>query len=229
MRRFPMRWMKAAVLVALPVCAACERDPCGLGTMADTAGWRVVDAGPFVFKLPPGYRDEYPLGADSYVGTWTQGERSVTFAWGPHTADPREPQNRPRGTQCEARVGGRDVVVTESRERALGGGQVYDVGGWWQKADSLGASLSLRGTGPADDEAGRAIATTVLRTVRLRTAWSAQDSLRFHHRICEISRVAEARFKAEHPDAPSPVPPGADPRNCPAGPAPPPPDYDRVR
>jgi hypothetical protein len=222
MRCFSMRWMKAAsVFVALPGCSEIDRDPCGMGPMEDTAGWQVVDAGPFVFKLPPGYRDEVPLGTDSYVGTWTQGERSVTFAWGPHTADPRKAQGRPPGTVCEARIGGRTALVAESRGRALGGGQTYDVGGWWEKADSLGAHLSVRGTGPADDEAGRAIATTVIRTVRLRTAWSREDSLRFHHRLCEISRTAEAR-------AGLPPSTAIDPRQCPASP-PPPADYDRVR
>ena len=174
---------RLAVLLALPVCAACGGgDPCGMRAMADTTGWRVVDAGPFVFKLPPGYRDEFALGTDSYAGLWTQGERSITFSWGPHTADPRlPPRESAAAPACEARIGGRTALVSEGRDRALGGGQRYRVGGWWEKPDTLGANLYLSGTGPADDEAGRTLATTVIRTVRLRTVWSAEDSVRMHH------------------------------------------------
>jgi hypothetical protein len=219
-----MRVGRNVILLIVPLAgAACgEGDPCGLGAMADTTGWRVMDAGPFVFKLPPGYRDEHALGTDSYAGLWTQGERSITFSYGPHTADPRRPEARPRGTLCEARIGGRTVQVSEAREHAAGPGLAYRVGGWWEKPDSLYANLYLGGTGPADDEAGRAIAATVLRTVRLRTVWSRADSVRFHHRICEISRAY-----GPPPDAVQPAAP--DSLGCPNGPPPPPPDYEGVR
>ncbi|HST63405.1 MAG TPA: hypothetical protein VLK84_32135 [Longimicrobium sp.] len=222
-----------AILLALAAGAACgggSETACGLGAMADTTGWQVIDAGPFVFKLPPGYRDEFALGTDSYAGTWTQGERSITFSWGPHTADPRlSPRGPGAAPPCETRIGGRAALVMEGRDRALGGGELYRVSGWWEKPDTLGANLYLGGAGPADDEAGRSVATTVIRTVRLRTAWSARDSLRMHHRVCEISRVYDERHRAEYPDAPVRVPSELDPRRCPAGPPPPPTDYESVR
>lgn len=212
------------VLFASLGCAACGESggPCGLGAMADTAGWEVFDAGPFVFKLPPGYRDEHPIGMDSYVGQWSQGERTLFFTWGPYTADPRSQPNASRGTQCETIIGGRTAVVSESRGLALGGGQTYHLGGWWEKPDSMSANLFLGGSGPADDEAGRMIAATVLRTVRLRTVWSEDDRRRFTWRLCEISRVNEARAGIERME------PAEDPRNCPAV-RPPPAVYDSVR
>lgn len=214
---------RAAAAVLLAACAACGGgDACGLGAMADTAGWQVFDAGPFVFKLPPGYRDEFPLGTDSYVGRWKQGAREITFGWGPHTVDPRAQPNASRGTHCETSIGGRAAVVSESRGLALGGGQLYHLRGWWQKPDSMSANLHVGGTGPADDEAGRTIAATVIRTVRLRTVWSAEDERRFTWRLCEISRMNEVRAGIQ------PAEPHVDPRNCPAI-RPPPPIYDSVR
>jgi hypothetical protein len=71
----------AAVLLALAAGAACGGEPaCPPVAMADTTGWQVFDAGPFVFKLPPGYRDEHPIGTDSYAGLWRQGARTLTFS-----------------------------------------------------------------------------------------------------------------------------------------------------
>jgi hypothetical protein len=221
---------RIAIFVALLSCAACGGGgACGLGAMADTTGWRVVDAGPFVFKLPPGYRDQVPIGTDSYAGLWTQGERSITFSWGPHTADPRlAPRNPAAPPPCETRIGGRAALVMESVS-GPDSARSYNVGGWWEKPDTLSANLYVGGTGQADDEAGRSVAATVIRTVRLRTVWSTADRLRMRHRVCEISRVYDARHKVEYPNAPTPVPPASDPRNCPAGPPPPPADYESVR
>lgn len=216
-------WMQCArsapVALALVAGAACGGgERCELGAMADTTGWQVVDAGPFVFKLPPGYRDQYPLGTDSYVGWWTHGERSIRFSWGPHNGDPRQPPNDYGGPLCETRIGGRTALVRTTREA---GDSLYHVGGWWEKPDSMGANLYVAATAPADDSEGRRIAATVIRTVRVRTAWSDEDRARFTYRLCEISRVIDARAGMQRS-------PADEPRNCPAV-RPPPPVYDSVR
>ncbi|HYW11578.1 MAG TPA: hypothetical protein VE871_06455 [Longimicrobium sp.] len=209
-----------SILLALPAVVACGGEPaCRLEAMADTTGWKVVDAGPFVFKLPPGYRDEHPIGTDAYAGSWTQGARTIRFAWGPHTADPRRSTNPAEPPLCRMRINGRTALVAYT-VFVPGGERRYHVGGWWQKPDTMSANLHLAGSGPAADSAGRAIAWTVLRTVHLRTVWSADDNARFTHRPCEISRVNEARSGLPPPDP--------DPRNCPARP-PPPAVYERVR
>lgn len=213
----------AAAIGLLLSCAACGggEPACALGTMADTAGWQVFDAGPFVFKLPPGYRDEVPIGTDSYAGLWRHGARAITFSWGPHTADPRRPPRNASASLCKARIHGREVIVMRSVS-GPDSAPSYNVGGWWEKPDTLSAGLYVGGFGPAQDEAGRAIATAVLRTVRLRTAWSAADSARFTHRLCEITRLNTP------PDRVPSAEPFRDPRNCPAT-RPPPADYEQVR
>ncbi|HEX2079703.1 MAG TPA: hypothetical protein VHG08_18455 [Longimicrobium sp.] len=224
MRRFrPGSIRGMAAVLAAAACAACGQErACELGAMADTTGWQVFDAGPFVFKLPPGYRDDYPIGTDSYAGLWTQGERSITFSWGPHTADPRDPPRNPAAPPlCRARIGGRTALVSQGA-RGPDSARRYFVGAWWERPDTLGANLYVGGYGPASDSAGRAVATTVVRTVRLRTVWSPQDSARFTWRLCEISRVNHPPSGVEE------AAPSRDPRNCPAT-RPPPAAYDRVR
>ncbi len=118
------------------------------------------------------------------------------------------------------RTGGRTALVADTTLTASGA-RIHHVGGWWEKPDTLSANLHLGGSGPAADSAGRAIAWTVIRTVRLRTVWSADDNARFTWRLCEISRVNAERSGI----APAP---GGDPRNCPASP-PPPAVYEQVR
>lgn len=189
--------------------------------MADTAGWQVFDAGPFVFKLPPEFRDEHPIGTDSYVGLWKHGQRTILYTWGPHTSDPREAPRGSRSPFCETRIGGRAALVEDVRVPGPTG-RYYHVGGWWEKPDTMSANLYVAGMGPEDDAAGRAIAATVIRTVRLRTVWSEDDRRRFTWRVCEISRVNEARAGMERME------PAADPRDCPAV-RPPPAVYDSVR
>lgn len=235
MRRDPLasarRIKPFAAGFALTALAACGGgDACGMEAMADTTGWRVVDAGYFVFKLPPGYRDEVPIGSDSYVGEWTRGGRSVRFSWGPHTGDPRDEPQRPGDLpMCEARVGGRTAVLREARYTAPDSSARFEAGGWWDRPDTLTAPFYLAAGAPADDTAGQRVARTIVRTVRLRTVWSAEDNLRHRHRLCEMIRVYEARLRAQYPDGPTPaVPPDAQ-RLCPTGPPPPPPDYESVR
>lgn len=225
-----MRCVKTAlIVVASVVMGACGGGSgCGMGAMADTTGWQVVDAGPFVFKLPPGYRDEFARGIDSYVGHWKAGQRSITFDWGPYTGDPRDHRGQPGAPRiCNARIGGRNALVAEVRQAHESGGEVYLARGWWrgkrEPPDGPLAHLSLGGSGPAADTAGRTQALTVIRTLRFRTRWTAQDSLRMRHRACDVMRAEVARMPEPYPLDAEKV------RACPRGPAPPPPDCESVR
>lgn len=220
--------MMAAVVATSFAAAGCGGGSgCELGAMADTTGWQVVDAGHFVFKLPPGYRDEMPRGIDSYIGRWNRGERVISFDWGMWTSDPRQPRGEPRPPRiCKARIGERKALLRETRQTAEDGSEWYVVRGWWRGKREPGGSpahLSLGGHGPMQDTAGRAHALTVIRTVRIRTRWTPQDRLRFRHRIC-------GRMRAEIARMPQPYPPDVESlRRCPPGPPPPPPDYESVR
>lgn len=217
----------AAIAGACVTMAACGGGSgCEMGAMADTTGWQLVDAGPFVFKVPPGYHDEMPRGIDSYIGRWTRGERVISFDWGQWTSDPRERRDQPVPPRiCKARIGRHKALVMDMR-RTEAGREWYIVRAWWRGKETppeSAAHLSLGGYGPVADTAGRAQALTVIRTVRLRTRWSAQDRLRFRHRTCERMRADLARTAEPYP------PDVASLRDCPPGPPPPPPDYESVR
>jgi hypothetical protein len=217
------------IVAASIVMAACGRGGgCGMGAMADTAGWQVVDAGPFVFKVPPGYREEVAQGVDSYIGRWHQGARFAGFDYGQYTRDPRQ---RPRAEGddrvCTARISGREVAIEETEPPDARGTRRYVFLGWWRlgpvRDDTLGQPhLQLYAYAPADDADGRAEARTIVHSVRIRTVWTEQDRLRQRHRQCRDLREhvrgqpLSATIQEEL-------------RRCPSGPPPPPPDYERVR
>lgn len=232
MQRSRTGWMRRAkllaIILALGVGAACgDGDACGLGPMADTTGWQVVDAGDFVFKLPPGYRDEMPRGIDSYVGRWKRGERWVGFDYGQHTSDPRgRNRSNPDERLCRERIGGRTAILRRPPVSPAAPRR-YGLDAWWRSTNSKDervAHLSMHAGAPWNDAEGRSVAATVLRTVRFRTRWTAQDRLRQRHYGC-------ARLRAEAARTPHPHPPSfaEELRACPTGPPPPPPDYESVR
>jgi hypothetical protein len=193
----------------------------------DTAGWRVIDAGPFVFKAPPELREQVVAGVDTYVGAWVAGDRALAFDYGPRTTDPRErPDTVPgAGWACETEVGGRAAVVRASVREvpgASGGTARHGVAeGWWRDAGD-GNRLLVIGWGPAADSAGRAAALAAIRSVRFRTAWTGADSLRQLHRSCRTLRARAARDTAYRRQWEERRP------SCPAG-EPPATDYERVR
>jgi len=234
------RFASSALLVCL-VLAACgdgepaarageeQADGCRWGAAVDTAGWEVVDAGPFVFKLPPGYAERVATGVDSYVGTWVAGDRAIAFDYGRFTGDPRERGDTvPGGWSCVSQIGGREAVVRAGgREVAAEPGRVVGhdvVEGWWREG-GMGNHLLVIGWGPAADSAGRAAALAAIRSVRFRTAWSPADSLRQLHRFCGTLRAQAARdttYRRSLEEWRA---------ACPAdgAPPPPPPDYESVR
>jgi hypothetical protein len=193
----------------------------------DTAGWQVVDAGPFVFKAPPELREQVVTGVDTYVGTWLAGERALAFDYGPRTTDPRErPDTVPgAGWSCETPIGGRAAVVRASVREvpgASGATARHAVAeGWWRDAGD-GNRLLVIGWGPAADSAGRAAALAVIHSVRFRTAWTAADSLRQLHRFCRMLQARAARDTASRREWEERRP------SCPSG-QPPPTDYESVR
>ena len=196
--------------------------------MADTAGWQIVDAGPFVFKLPPEYRREAGFGVDSYVGRWSQGERVMGFDYGQFTRDPRTMRGgEDQGRACTVHIAGREVVIQEMEQADPRGARHHTLFGWWRLGpeadDTLGQPhLRLHARAPADDAVGRAQARAIVRSVRIRTAWTEQDRLRDRHRQCRDLR--------EHARGQPPIASIEEElRRCPSGPPPPPPDYESVR
>jgi hypothetical protein len=229
MRRFATGWARFAAVALALGCSACGGGGgCGAGALVDTAGWQVVDAGPFVFKVPPGYRQERVQGVDSYVGRWTEGERAAGFAYGQYTRDPRLRRGQDNaGRICTAHFGGREVAVEETEWKDARGQAHYAILGWWrlgpEQNDTLGQPhLRLHASAPATDREGQARARGIVRSVRIRTAWTEQDRLRERHRQCRDLR-----------DHLAGRPPGAGEeqvlRRCPSGPPPPPADYESVR
>ena len=225
------RWARLAASAALLLTAAAcgGGGGCGTGAMADTAGWRVVDAGPFVFKVPPDYREEHVQGVDSYIGRWVQGGRSVDFDFGPYTSDPRLRRGPdPRGRVCTARIDGREVAVVETEHTDHGRRKRYTILGWWQGGpaphDTVAGQPHLRfhASAAADDREGRAEARTIVRSVRIRTQWTEEDRLRDRHRQC---RDLRAYLRRQPPTSAF----DQDLRRCPTGPPPAPPDYESVR
>lgn len=225
-----MPYVRLSLIVAASVAVgACGGGSgCGTGAMADTTGWQVVDAGPFVFKVPPGYREEVAQGVDSYIGAWHQGARSAGFTYGQYTRDPRErPRAEGDGRVCTARIAGREVAIQEVEQTDPEGKRHYFVLGWWrlgpERDDTLGQPhLQLHARAPAADVPGCAQARAVVRSVRVRTVWTEEDRLRQRHRQCrDLREHAHGR------------PPSAviqeELRRCPAGPPPPPPAYESVR
>ncbi|HEU4454031.1 MAG TPA: hypothetical protein VFR81_13270 [Longimicrobium sp.] len=227
------------LLIALAACRGDEEtaarapgepaDGCRWGAAVDTAGWEVVDAGPFVFKVPPGFSERVATGVDSYVGTWVAGDRAIAFDYGPYTTDPRERADTvPGGWSCVTRVAGREAVVRAAgREVPAGPGRVvaHDVAEAWWREGGMGNHLLVIGWGPPADSAGRAAALAAIRSVRFRTAWSAADSLRQLHRFCRTLRGQAARdttYRRSLEEWQA---------SCPAAdaPPPPPPDYESVR
>jgi len=123
-----------------PAAAAADADGCRWGAGVDTAGWEVVDAGPFVFKLPPGFREQVATGTDSYVGTWVSGDRALAFDYGPFTMDPRSraaqhqrlaAQQQPHGAELLADHG----LAARQRVEVHGihGATPFGSGGRWPR------------------------------------------------------------------------------------------------
>lgn len=230
-----MRGISLLVLIALAACgdraserAAARDDGCAWPEGVDTAGWRVVDAGPFVLKVPPGFAERVVTGVDSYVGTFVSGDRAVAFDYGPRSTDPRTRDNAApsaEGWSCETLVGGRWAVV-RSGERQVEAGpgrtarhQVAE--GWWKGSD--GNHLLVIGWGPAADSVTRRQALAVVRSVKFRTVATARDSVRQLHRFCATLRAQAERDTTYRRSWEEWRP------TCPSGPPPPPPDYESVR
>ena len=227
-----------SILLCLLLLAACgdrrERadasgdgagDGCQWPQPADTAGWTVVDAGPFVLKVPPGFAEQVATGVDSYVGTFVAGNRAVAFDFGPFTTDPRLRDTAGRAWACETTLAGREAVVwagtRELRADSTRTVRQETAEGWWP-ADS--ANLLVIGWGPEGDAGAVRIAAAVIRSVKFRTAWTAQDSARQLHRFCDTLRRQAERRPAQYGGQWEAWRP-----RCPTGPAPPPPDYESVR
>lgn len=202
-------------------------DGCRWPAAADTAGWAVVDAGPFVFKVPPAYREQLAAGAESYLGTFVAGDRAIAFDYGGRTTDPRERPGAGGEWSCATVLAGAPAVVWS-------GGRIIDAGGgrtvrhetaegWWESVGEDSVRLFVIGWGPQGDTAAVREALTAIRTIKLRTVFTPADSVRQLHRFCETLRL-QAERSPEYGGAYDEWRP-----RCPTGPAPPPPDYESVR
>lgn len=67
-----------------------EASPCTTAAHVDTSGWRLMDAGPYAFRLPPEFEEQEVRSVDSAVAAWRAPDgRSVHSDYGFYT-DPFE-------------------------------------------------------------------------------------------------------------------------------------------
>ncbi len=125
--------------------------PCELAS-ANTAGWQEVDAGPFLIRLPAGYRKIDVHGIDSLVGRWELSAiQLVTFDWGQFSDDlSRAGMQLNDLVACTETIDGypaRVVMGFDSPGTWHGGGQKFVVAAAWR---TIGA-LTLTATGNKSD------------------------------------------------------------------------------
>lgn len=226
--------MRRGLLLAAALAAsACDRRSdstvCPWPPFADTSGWAMEDAGPFVMKVPVSLDRQHAGGATGYLGLWAGDNRALAFDYGPMAPDPRgRATGGEQGWLCEAAVGGRPAVVrvgVRAVETRPGLWQRHAVAeAWWPAAGPDSARLLVMGWGAEADSATVAReALTAARTVRFRTRWTAADSLRQLHRFCATLRAQARASEAYRPAWEEWR------ARCPAGVPPPPAVYDSVR
>jgi hypothetical protein len=170
------------ILVALVLAAGCAHpraatgpvpipDPCA-GAGADTAGWTVVDTGPFRFTAPREYRQRQVQGVDSFVGRWEASRgRRVTFDWGMYSSQLRDDATHLQGFRdCAMEIGGQGVRVVsgyDAEGRWGDGTPVYVVAAAWRDV-SPGTHLTLAATGA--DPADLTVLLSVVRSIRFNRA-----------------------------------------------------------
>lgn len=155
------RWRRGtrhvALVASVLAAAACASprvhagvDPC-TGPGVDTAGWRVVDAGPLQFSLPVAYEREEVRGIDSFVGRWVApSQRLVEFDFGRYS-NPLDDASASLVDyrECRTEIGGWPVKVVsgyDERGRWHGEGKKYVVSAAWRDVHD-GSHLTLSTTG----------------------------------------------------------------------------------
>jgi hypothetical protein len=115
-------------------------------------GWQDIDAGPFLVKLPVGYRKVDVIGIDSLVGRWEMSAtRFVTFDWGPYSNDLSQAgRSLSELVSCTETIGGHQATVIVGFDVAgqwEGPGQKLVVAAAWR---TIGA-LTMTATGEKSD------------------------------------------------------------------------------
>lgn len=142
-------------------------DPC-TGPGAETAGWVMVDAGPFRFSAPPEYRRQEVHGIDSYVGEWSASRRRlVSFDWGMYSWTMDDAGSRLQGyRECRLEIGGHPATVVNGYDAAgqIGAaGAKYVVAATWRDV-SPGTHLTL--VTASADAADLPALLTLVRSIR---------------------------------------------------------------
>ena len=142
-------------------------DPC-TEPGAVTAGWVMVDAGPFRFSAPPEYRRQDVQGIDSYVGRWSASRlRSVSFDWGAYSWPMDDAETRLQGyRECHMEIGGHRAKVIggyDAAGRMGAGGAKYVVAAAWRDVPP-GAHLTLVTT--SADASDLPALLTIVRSIR---------------------------------------------------------------
>src|SRR5262245_3217676 len=139
--------------IVVPIEAA-QNDPATLCAQpaAVNDGWQEIDAGPFLMKLPAGYRKVDVIGIDSLVGRWEMSAtRFVTFDWGPYSNDLSQAGRSLTGlVSCTEMIGGHQATVIVGFDAAgqwEGSGQKLVVAAAWR---TIGA-LTMTATGEKSD------------------------------------------------------------------------------
>lgn len=169
------RVASAALMIGLAACghgrvapaALTIPDPC-TAPGADMTGWTEVDAGPFRFTAPPGYRRQAVQGIDSFVGMWSASRgRAVHSDWGEYSSTLDEAEAMLQGyRECRVQIGGyaaRVVSGYDTAGRWERGGRKYVVAANWRNV-APGGHLTLSAT--AADPADLPALLSIVRSIR---------------------------------------------------------------
>ncbi|HEU4882983.1 MAG TPA: hypothetical protein VFT45_12070 [Longimicrobium sp.] len=172
------RWSRRAFLgLAVASAAACTQgrpvvlhgvDPC-TAPGADTTGWKVADAGPFQFSVPPGFQRRSGNGVDSYVGRWEgPGGRFVYFDWGLYSGSLGDYPARLRdAAECTVEIGGHPAQVARGMDAEgwRGSGPVHVAAAAWANVRPPN-HLALIAASPAASDAP--VLVSIVRSVRFK-------------------------------------------------------------
>ena len=145
--------------------------PC-VAPAADTAGWRVIDHGAFVFRVPPDFERMPVQPIDSDVGQWGTGPRRfVSYDLGWYSSTLREATALAGYTSCTMPIGDRAAFVVAGWDSAgtwLGGGPKLVVAATWQnlrRGPMAAVHLTLSAASDRRHEYGTLVA--IVRSVRI--------------------------------------------------------------
>jgi len=178
------RWAcaRAACCAALLTAACAPRTPSPIpsaevgpceAAAADTAGWRVVEHGAFLFRVPPDFEQIPVRPIDSDVAQWGTGPRRfVEYDFGWYSSDLDEATRLSGYSSCTTYIGGHPAFVVAGWDPGgtwLGGGRKLVVAATWRdlRPESMPTlHLTLSAVSDRRNEYGTLVA--IVRSVRFK-------------------------------------------------------------